>query len=64
MVDREQDAFADRKVVGVGQMKAPAEISLAQPTIEESVQNLGADRMQPFRQAGYIGSLGGFCGSP
>lgn len=44
-------------------MKAPAEIPLAQPTIEESVQNLGTDRMQPFRQACDIGSLGGFSGS-
>ena len=45
-------------------MKAPAEIPHAQPTVEKSVQNLGADRVQPFRQASHIGSLGGFCGSP
>lgn len=64
MVDRQQDAFAYWEVVGIGQVKAPAKISLCQPALEKGLQNLGTDRMQPFRKACDIGSLGGFSRSP
>lgn len=61
---RRENAVADRKIIRVGQMKAPAKIAFGQPSVEKCFQYLSAHGMQACGKTHAIAAIGVRCRDP